>query len=162
KPSVAQTNHALQLVVNDLLEFWEHGVYFSRTYKHRLGRLFKAMLVPLIADMVAVRQVIGLPISTTAHYFCTFCDLDYDDIDIINREEWPLKDATEFRQFATLWKEAQLETHQKEIFQAFGVRWSALLDLPYWNPVLFSVIDSMHALDLNLFQNHVRNIFKIN
>ncbi|KAF9455518.1 hypothetical protein BDZ94DRAFT_1303028 [Collybia nuda] len=104
------------------------------------------MLIPLIADMVAVRQVIGLPVSTTAHYFC----------------EWPLKDASEFRLFATLWKEAQSETHQKEIFQAFGIWWSALLDLPYWNPVLYSVIDSMHALDLNLFQNHICNIFKIN
>lgn len=162
KPSTSQINHALQLLVNDLLEFWADGVYFSRTYEHRLGKLFRAMLVPLIADMMAVRQVIGLPGTATAHYFCTFCDLDYDDIDVIDRNEWPSKNATEFRQFAALWKDAQSEEHQEEIFQALGVRWSALLDLPYWNPVLFSVIDSMHALDLNLFQNHVRNIFKIN
>jgi hypothetical protein len=162
KPSASQINHALQLLVDDLLEFWTDGVYFSRTYKHRVGRLFRAMLVPLIADMMAVRQVIGLPGVTTAHYFCTFCDIDYDDINILDRTEWPSKNAVEFRRFATLWKGAQSEKHQLEIFQAFGVRWSALLDLPYWNPVLYSVIDSMHALDLNLFQNHVRNIFKIN
>jgi hypothetical protein len=161
-PSTSEINHALQLLINDLLEFWTDGVFFSRTYRHRLGRLYRAMLVPLIADMPAVRQAIGLPVTATAHYFCTFCDLDYDDINILDRTEWPPKNPVESRQFATMWKEAQTEEHQEAIFQAFGLRWSALLDLPYWNPVMYSVIDSMHALDLNLFQNHVRNLFKIN
>lgn len=162
KPSKSEINHALQLVVDDLLEFWKDGVIFSRTYRFRFGRLVRAMLVPLIADMMAVRQVIGLPGTSTAHYFCTFCDLDYDDIDVIDRTEWPPKNPVESREFATMWKAAQTEKHQEDIFNAFGVRWSALLDLPYWNPVLYSVIDSMHTLDLNLFQNHVRNVFKIN
>lgn len=160
-PSLDEINHAIHLVVRDLLAFWEGGVFFSRTHKSRFGRLFRAMLIPFIADMVAARQVIGLPGSTTAHYFCTFCDLDYDDIDIVDRSEWPQKDAHEFRHFANLWKEAENEDHQQSINQAFGVRWSALLDLPYWNPVLFTVIDSMHALDLNLFQNHIRDYFGI-
>lgn len=161
-PSLDEINHALQLVVHDLLDFWEEGVFFSRTYQYRAGRLYRAMLVPFVADMMAARQVIGLPGTTTAHYFCTLCDLDFDDIDILDRAEWPQKDAHEFRHFAALWKKAENEDHQESIFEAFGVRWSALLALPYWNPVLFTIIDSMHALDLNLFQHHIRTFFGIN
>ena len=33
KPSMDEINHYLQLVVGDLLEFWDPGVYFSQTYR---------------------------------------------------------------------------------------------------------------------------------
>jgi hypothetical protein len=79
------------------------------------------MLVPLVADMLAARQVIGIPGSVTAHSFCTFCNLDYDDIDITNKAEWPTKNVDDIRHFAALWKEAVSEKHQKQIFDAFGL-----------------------------------------
>lgn len=161
KPSMDEMNHSLQLVVKDLLQFWDPGVTFSRTFNHHGGRLYKGMLVPLIADMLAARQVIGLPGAPKAHSFCTFCDLDIDDLDVLDRDEWPEKDVEHIRRFARLWKDASNEADQQSIFNACGLRWTALLDLPYWNPVLYSVIDSMHALDLNLFQNHCRELFKI-
>ena len=49
----------------------------------------------------------------------------------------------------------------KSIFEAFGQQWSVLLNLPYWNPIQYTAIDSMHTLDLGLFQNHCRILFKI-
>lgn len=162
KPSTVQINHALKLVVEDLLEFWGDGVFFSRTSKSLNGRVFRAMLVPLVADMLAARQVLGLPGTTTAHYLCTFCDIDGDDIDVFDSDEWPAKDCDHIRRVAALWQNARSEKDQEALFAAFGLRWSALLDLPYWNPVLYAVIDSMHALDLNLFQNHCRTLFRIN
>ncbi|RDB18682.1 hypothetical protein Hypma_014671 [Hypsizygus marmoreus] len=161
KPSLDQMNHSLQLLVNDLKEFWDPGVFFTRTYNYRQGRLFKAMLVPLVADMLAARQVLGLPSTATAHSFCTFCDLDQDDIDIFDKSQWPAKDVEDIRRMGEQWKTAASEAIQKEIFEGFGRRWSPLLDLPYWNPVLYAVIDSMHALDLGLFQNHCRRLFRI-
>lgn len=161
KPSKDEINHALQLLVNDLLEFWQPGVYFSQTFNCPDGKLFQAMLVPLVADMIAARQVVGLPGVTTAHYFCTFCDLDIDDIDILDRDEWPQKDVEHIRHVANLYKHAQTDEEQAALFAAYGWRWSALFDLPYWNPVLYIVIDSMHALDLGLFQHHLRSLFKI-
>lgn len=160
-PGLDGLNHALNLVVRDLLEFWEPGVFFSRTRKYPLGRLYNGMLVPLIADLPGARQVIGIPISAGAHHLCSFCDIDYDDIDVLDRAEWPAKSVQSIRYFAQLWKDAQSEKERDEIFDAFGLRWSALLDLPYWDPVLYTVIDSMHALDLGLFQNHIRVLFGI-
>lgn len=161
KPSSEEMNHSIQLVVREFLQFWDPGVFFSRTRRHRMGKLYKGMLVPLVADMLAARQVIGFPGSTTAHYFCNSCDLDYDDVDVLDRDEWPAKDVEHIRRVAKGWKEAANETDRSKIFKAFGVRWSPLYDLPYWDPVVFTVVDSMHALDLNLIQNHCRQLFQI-
>ena len=123
--------HYLWLVVGDLLEFWDPGVYFSQTYRRKPGWLFKGMLVPLVADLLTARQVIGLPGSLTAHSFCTFCDLDHDDIDVLDPTEWPAKDVDHIRRISKLWKNADSEQHQQQIFEAWGLRWSALLDLPW-------------------------------
>ncbi|KDQ50677.1 hypothetical protein JAAARDRAFT_101144, partial [Jaapia argillacea MUCL 33604] len=37
KPSINQINHAINLIMDDLLEFWDPGVWFSRTAKYKLG-----------------------------------------------------------------------------------------------------------------------------
>ncbi|KDQ52401.1 hypothetical protein JAAARDRAFT_50302 [Jaapia argillacea MUCL 33604] len=66
KPLVNQINHTLQLVVDNLLEFWDPGVWFSRTANYDLGRLIMAALVPLVADMLAARQVRGIDVAVEA------------------------------------------------------------------------------------------------
>jgi hypothetical protein len=160
KPSKEQINPYLQLVVEDLLEFWTPGVFFSRTYRHQLGKLYKAMLIPVISDMLALRQALGLA-APTAHYFCTFCDLDIDDIEVLDKAEWPSKNLTHIRRFAELWRDATSERDRENIFNACGLRWSPLLNLPYFNPVLYAIVDSMHVLE-NLHDIHVREYFQIN
>lgn len=161
KPSLAQLNHYVNLVVREFLQFWDPGVFLSRTYDHLLGRLVKAMVVPVICDKLGAHQVIGYSSSPTAHYFCTLCDLDHDDIKVLDRTQWPQKSCSEARRFSTLWKDATNDKEKVDIFQAFGWRWSPLFDLPYFDPVLFTVIDSMHALDLGLLQTHCRDLFRI-
>ncbi|KAL0957506.1 hypothetical protein HGRIS_001299 [Hohenbuehelia grisea] len=71
----------------------------------------------------------------------------------------PYKDLDEVLQFSYQWKEAQTEQEQKQFFEAYGWRWSPLLRLPYWNPVRYTIIESMHALDLNLLSHHIRDCF---
>ncbi|PPQ71535.1 hypothetical protein CVT26_010395 [Gymnopilus dilepis] len=160
KPSKEDLYPYLNLLIKDLLEFWHKGVRFSRTYREQRGRLFKAMLIPLICDMLAARQVAGLG-SATSHSFCTFCDLDLDDIDVLDRSEWPPKNEVHVRRIAQLWRDATSEVQRSAIFDAYGIRWSPLHDLPYWDAVKYIIIDSMHALDLNLLQNHCRSLFQI-
>lgn len=161
KPSIEKINRYLELIVKDFLEFWYKGFFFSRTFRQPQGRLFKGMLIPLVCDMLSARQVISQANAPTSHNFCTFCDLDIHDIDVMDRSEWPSKDTYHIRHHAQLWKDAPNEKDQAALFDAYGVRWSALFDLPYWNPVLYTVVDSMHALDLNLLQNHCRSLFQI-
>lgn len=122
----------------------------------------KAMVVLVICDMLAARQVMGYASSPTSHYFCPFCDLDYHNIEILDRKEWPKKSLIDARRFTTLWRDAESQRERDAIFEAFGWWWSPLFDLPYFDPTLFTVVDSMHALDLGLFQNHCQELFGIN
>ena len=114
------------------------------------------MLVPLVADMLRAHQILELPGIVTAHYFCTFCDLD-----ILDPAEWPAKNTDHIHYVAHMYKDAPSESEQYELFQAYGLWWLALLDLPYWNLVLYTIIDLMHVLDLRLFQHHCRKLFQI-
>ena len=161
KPSTDAINHFLQLIVDDMLEFWDPGVFYTRTVRNPKGKLFKAMVVPVICDYSALRQVIGYASSSNAHDVCVCCDIDINDISVVERSDWPPKDLDHIRRFATLWKNANSEAHRQSIFGACGWRWSALFDLPYWDPTRFAVVDSMHTIDLNLFQNHCREYFRI-
>ncbi|KAJ3507192.1 hypothetical protein NLJ89_g6446 [Agrocybe chaxingu] len=161
KPSTEEINSYVQLLVEELLLLWDPGVWFNRTYKFKLGRLIKAMLVPLICDMLALRQIIGYASSPNSHYFCTLCDLDIEDINILDRAEWPSKHLPEIQRFARLWRDAQSPADRDAIFKAFGWRWTPLFELPYFDPITFSVVDSMHALHLGLIQHHCRSLFRI-
>lgn len=129
KPSKEDLYPYLELVMEDLLEFWFTGVQFSRTERNIFGRLYRAMLIPLICDMLAARQVIGFA-SATSHHFCTFCDIDIDDIDILDRSEWPPKNQDNLRHIARLWRDAATPEDRDSLFEVFGVKWSPLHMLP--------------------------------
>ena len=160
KPSLDQINHVLSLLVLELLDFWR-GVFYTLTPTSRSGLLTKGVLIPLVCDMLAARQLCGLG-SATSTWFCTFCLLTIQDIENLDKSSWPPRDLGEQIRQARCWRDCESEVDREAIFKACGVRWSVLLDLPYWNPILFSVIDSMHAAYLGLFHSHCRKVWQIN
>lgn len=159
KPSLDQINHALILLVKELLEFWR-GVYFTRTAKFSDGRFSKGALIPLVCNMLAARQIAGLG-SVNSKFFCTFCRLTIQDIENLVKSSWPVRRLYKQLARAKEWKECTSERGQESLFKLHGIRWSALLDLPYWNPILFSVLDQMHAAYLGLYQTHCRRLWGI-
>ncbi|KIK10933.1 hypothetical protein PISMIDRAFT_53187, partial [Pisolithus microcarpus 441] len=118
-------NNFLRVLVNELLEFWEPGVFFSRTAQHRNGRLVSLALVPLVCDVLGARQVGGF---------------------LIHADQWHLANTSEERD---------------RIARTHGVRFSELLRLPYWDPIWFTVLDSMHAFFLHAIPQHIRYIWGI-
>ncbi len=80
KPSLSDINHSLELLVDVLLEFFEPGVWYSRTARHSQGCRVRAILVPIVSDMLAARQAGGFA-SPTATNFCTCCNLRIQDIE---------------------------------------------------------------------------------
>lgn len=160
KPSLDQINHVLSLLVQELLDFWR-GVFYTITFASASGLLTKGVMIPLVCDMLAARQICGLG-SATSTWFCTCCFLTIQEIENLDRSSWPPRDLKEQVKQARLWKTSKSEDDRNAIFKAYGVRWSVLLDLPYWNPILFSVVDSMHSAYLGLFQTHCRRIWRIN
>ena len=159
KLSLAQINHALSLLVLELLEFWK-GVYYTRTYKFPGGRFLKGAMIPLVSDMLAARQVAGFG-SVTSTFFCTFCLLTIQDIENLTKRTWPERTLHNHLECAREWRNCQTERDRERLFKLHGIRWSALLELPYWNPILFTVLDSMHAAFLGLFQTHCRKVWRI-
>ncbi|KAF9490707.1 hypothetical protein BDN71DRAFT_1346946, partial [Pleurotus eryngii] len=78
-----------------------------------------------------------------------------DDIDILDIKEWIMRNAQHVRRITELWKSARSADDRTAIFEAFGLRWTPLLELQYWDPVKFIVIDTMHTLDINLLKHHI-------
>ena len=160
KPSLDQINHALSLLVTELLKFWK-GIYYTAIFASQAGCLTKGALIPLVCDMLAARQLIGLG-SATSTWFCTLCLLTIQDIENLDKSSWPAWDLITQIERAEQWRDCKSEGERDACFKAHGIRWSVLLKLPYWNPILFSVLDSMHAAYLGLVHSHCRKIWRIN
>ena len=157
KPSLDQINHVLSILVAELLEFWK-GILYTVTASSPFGRFVKGVLIPLVCDMLAARQLAGFS-SATSTLFCTFCLTTIQDIEDLNRAKWPLRDPSKHIHYAKQWKNSDSQADRDGIFRKHGIRWSALLDLPYWNPNLFSVVDTMHSSHLGLIPRHFRRIW---
>lgn len=159
-PKLQQINHFLEVLVKELLDFWNPGLYFSQTHSHPQGRLIRCALIPLICDLGAIKKTSGQA-SHSATYFCSFCHIKLKDINTLDPQRWPKMTCEERHTCAFQWKNAPSEQEQRKLFRANGMRYSPLLDLPYWRS-RYVVIEAMHNLFLGLFQRHCRNVFGIN
>ncbi|KAG2743591.1 hypothetical protein P692DRAFT_201672461, partial [Suillus brevipes Sb2] len=158
KPSLSQINHGLAPLIDDLLLGWNPGFFFTRTYLYSSGRLCRLAVIPLVCDIMGARQAGGFA-GPTNTIFCSYCFLTRDRIEEFEPTDWSMRSCAEHRQFAEKWRDAQTVEEQKNIVDCHGVRYSELLRLPYWNPVLFTVLDSMHADFLLKLHHHIRDIW---
>jgi hypothetical protein len=160
KPSKFLVNHFISLLVDELLQFWHPGVSFSQTAKFPMGRLVRCALIPLICDALGARSVAGFR-SITSDMFCTYCKLKMIHIEDLDSTNWTPRNLLNHRAEAEAWRKAVLLKDKVEIEERSGVYWSELLRLPYWNPILFTVVDTMHNLYLGLLENHCRDVWGI-
>lgn len=161
EPSLSEINHLLSPVVEEFGEFWDPGVWFSSTPNYALGRLVRCALIPLIVDLKAARQVTGCA-SHSAHQFCMFCTVVKDDINNIDHHGWEEIPLRLHKRRALAWKNAATEKDQARLFEKYGVRWSVLLELPYWDLKAFTTIDTMHTALLGNFHRHCTEIWRMN
>lgn len=157
----SQFDKFLVPLVDDLLELWEPGVYFSRTARYSSGRLVRCALAVNVSDVPAARQVGGFS-SVTSENCCHFCWLSLADLENFDPSTWPpSRDLNGHRELALQWKEADSSTRAK-LYKKHGVVWSPLLDLPYWDPIRCTVVDSMHNHYLGMLKNHCREVWGMN
>ncbi|KAI0323541.1 hypothetical protein GY45DRAFT_1264393 [Cubamyces sp. BRFM 1775] len=162
KPSTDQINHFLAIVVDELLDFWDPGVYYSRTALRPNGRLARAALVPVVADLLAARQLSGFGPHNHSRVLCSVCVASADDVEATDYAAFKPRDLEQHRANAKAWLEAQSTFEREELFRQTGVRHSELLRLEYWNPLLYTVVDTMHNLYLGILQRHIRTLWGIN
>ena len=152
-------NSFLRPLVNDLKKFWT-GVFVSCD-NHPLKCLFiRAALVCCACDIPATRKLCGF-MGHTAALGCSKClksfshttstieeghhKMDYSGYD---QETWPVRSFSVHCEQRIKYLHAKIKSEQNQISTTYGVRYSCLIDLPYFNPIRYAVIDPMHNLYL--------------
>ena len=158
KPALDQLNHLLKPLVDELLVFWNTGIFFARTTKYTKGRLVRCALVPLVCDLPAARQTAGFG-GHQAKFFCSMCKLCHSDINNLDHDSWPPRTCDDHKAAARSWRDKPSTRAWEEAFKENSIRWSELLELPYWDPINYTVIDSMHNHYLGLLKHHCRKIW---
>lgn len=69
KPSMEELNHFLQPLVDDLLEFWISGVFFSCTFLYHHGHIVRTAFIPLVCDILGVCQAVEFASHTLSFYY---------------------------------------------------------------------------------------------
>ncbi|POW11052.1 hypothetical protein PSTT_05552 [Puccinia striiformis] len=133
EPTVLQINNVLLLLVEELHTLWQKGIEI-KTPKYPRGLLVRVALIAAVCDLPAIRKLIGYA-SHSANKFCLFCYLSRDNNQCLNYGSWEVRTIDWHREEAQAWKDATTHSQRDELLQKFGVQWSILNELPYWNPI---------------------------
>ena len=157
EPSVIQINNILRPLIAELREAW-NGLEIMTRDHHRFQ--VRAALIALTSDLPATRKVAGFG-SHSAKFFCSHCYLTKSDIGSLHVGQWPRRNYERHRSEATFWLSHATNKDREHVFSSNGVRWSILLDLPYWDPTKMVSVDIMHNIS-GIVDYHVRNLLGIN
>jgi hypothetical protein len=154
EPHLTQLNHYIRPLIDDLLVSWERGVSLSRTALQPTGRTTRSIIAAVVCDLPAARKAAQMA-SYRSHFFCTVCSCYHlSSLGNFDYENWKKRDVKEMRVHAEQWRDAKTAKEQERLFEKYGVRWSELWRLPYWDPTRQLVVDSMHCLFENLAKTH--------
>jgi hypothetical protein len=158
-PPVERYHPIISVIRDTLQEFWDPGVYFTRTSKYPNGRPAKGMLAPSASDMLAARAIYGFTSATSA-FFCMSCPMTLDKIEDVDLKNWGRRDFEAHKKHAFEWKKAQTANDQKELATKHGIRFTPLLELPYFGPHHFDAVEPMHIV-MGLIEHHCRVLLRI-
>ena len=156
-------NSFLHPLVEELKELWS-GVQFECPHNPLKRVTIRAALTCSSCDIPATRKVCGF-LGHSAKLGCSKCSKlfpsllhekkrDYSGFD---RDNWPTRDLIQHKQQAYNHLNADTRQQQKTIENDYGIRYSVLLELPYWNPIKYSVVDPMH----NLFLGTAKHVMRL-
>ena len=151
-------NWYLSHLVTELKEFW-HEIEIPMPHSIFKRAVVKVALAGVSCDIPAVRKVCGFP-GHSATLGCSKCKQrfrspnasrkvppNYSEYD---RQKWPSRDVQTNKVDAAQYLMAKSEEEQNRFTKHRGVRYSALLEIPYFDPIRFNVIDPMHNLLLGI------------
>lgn len=159
-PNTERSNNIISPLVTCLLAFWTTGVHFTSTHEFPQGRIVRAVLGPLLCDLIAARQVAGHASHSSKNDLCTVCYASTMNWERLNLPAF--RTGKEQREAAERWKNARSAEERDALFASAGVRYSELLRLPYWDPTKMVVVDSLHQLLLGIIQRFCRDVWGMN
>lgn len=159
EPDVWTISHVLAAAQKMLLRFDLPGKILP-ICRHPEGVMVAARVIPLIADLPAIRKVAGF-LSHAAKPFCSFCKCLHDNLEDLDFGNWMPRDGIEVRNQAEEWKGAITVSAKEALAKKTGVRWTPLHDLPYWDPVKHVVLGFMHNFLEGVLQHQLRILWGI-
>ncbi|KAJ7092107.1 hypothetical protein C8R43DRAFT_908207 [Mycena crocata] len=125
------------------------------THRNPNGVPVAAQLLPVIADLQAIRKVTGY-MAVNATYFCNWCLLQLSDIERLDYSSWTLRKSDEVAAQAKAWFNATTVALKNQLSKISGVRWSPIQDIFQWDPVLHIVLGYMHNWLEGILMRHLR------
>ena len=163
KEPKGSVNSFLRPLVEELKEFWD-GVILNRKF-HPLKKVcVRAAVTCCTCDIPATRKLCGF-VGHCATRGCSKCskEFKYDkdsnkmNFSGYNKEEWPIRDLSVHHQQCENHLLSQTKSQRQSIEKEYGIRYSALVDLPYFNPIRYAVVDPMH----NLFLGTAKHVMQV-
>ena len=159
-------NNYLRSLVDDFITLYE-GVYFRKS-KSYFGRLFcRAVLICVSCDLPATRKVCGF-LSHNATRGCSKCTKKFQEPNAsfnskpnysgFECEDWPIRRISEHRRNINEILRTKTATARSEAESKYGIRYSELLRIPYFDVVRFHVIDPMHNVFLGLAKHFIETL----
>ncbi|KAG0140672.1 hypothetical protein CROQUDRAFT_27178, partial [Cronartium quercuum f. sp. fusiforme G11] len=102
-------------------------------------------LITAVCDLPAIRKLIGYA-SHRAKMFCSFCYLPHSQNHDLNFTTWRSRTIEGHKAESDAWRSATTHAQRDQLLKAYGVRWSILNELSYWDPTMFTVVKPMHLL----------------
>lgn len=152
-PNTEQSNNILRPLVESLRELW-NGVHYDWTYTLPSGRTVRAVIGPLLCDLLAARTIVGHASHSSKSSACTRCNASTTSWE---SSSFTPREADHQRRAAEDWNDAPTLQQRKDIFAAFGTRYSILYELPYFNAVTMAAPDSLHQILLGMIQTFCRD-----
>ena len=124
----------------------------------------RALLNLIICDIPGCRKVLALP-GHSARLGCSKCLREFEvngftdkpDYSGYDRSHWPPRCRDDHYAVAKVYAAASTKTEQKRIASQYGVRYCALMELPYFDLIRHHVIDPMH----NLFEGSAKRFMML-
>ena len=144
-------NSFLKPMVDELLDLWE-GCYIQTS--SALGIVpVRCALLCVSCDLPATRKVCGFTSHSSLHG-CSKCMKSFpcesfgrkSDYSGYNRHSWPVRTNFLHKEHILKYNDACTASDHRELERKYGVRYSELLRLPYFDIVEKHVIDPMHNL----------------
>ena len=154
-------NSYLSPLVEELMQGWENG--FPVTTSENVNINIRVALSCIACDIPASRKVCGF-LGHNAALACNKCLKKFsvtfgapNDYSGYDRENWTARSNKLHRQQCQAIFREKTKTGIRKMESKYGLRYSVLLNLPYFDPVRFTAIDTMH----NLYLGTGKHAFKV-
>ena len=142
-------NSYLEPLVQELIKL-RRGIKMETTEGEHLVR---ALLLCSASDIPASRKLGGF-LGHAAAKGCSRCLKEFPtenfgdkkDYSGFDRSEWPKRTVEEHRDVGMSWKHCNTLAKRQNLEQKYGVRFTELLRLPYFDTVRFIIVDPMHNM----------------